>query len=121
MSGERSLRSKTRRAVRRSLAELSERTLRRRLPVLRCLPLRALPYRSIARARNPITKKLSPSTVQAFWTAARAREGFCRFPAFFVHGRPHRGSGRTGLKPGRPVPRPAEHLAALCSPRMQDP
>src|SRR5215210_3438049 len=37
-SVERFLRSKTRRAVRRSLAELSERPLRGGLPVLRCCP-----------------------------------------------------------------------------------
>ena len=35
------MRSETRRAVRRSLAELSERPLRGRLPVLRWCPLRA--------------------------------------------------------------------------------
>jgi hypothetical protein len=38
MSGERFLRGKTRRAVRRSLAELSERPLRARRPVLRWWP-----------------------------------------------------------------------------------
>ena len=81
----------TRRAVRRSLAELSERPLRGRLPVLRCLPLCALPYRSIARVRNPITATLSTSTIKLTSRAARAREGFCRFPAFFIHRRSYRG------------------------------
>jgi DNA-binding transcriptional ArsR family regulator len=48
LSVEKILRSKTRRAVRRSLAELSERPLRGGLPVLRCCPS----------ARFPIARQL---------------------------------------------------------------
>jgi hypothetical protein len=49
MSAERFLRSKTRRADRRSLAELSERPLRGGLPVLRCCPFARFRIRSVAK------------------------------------------------------------------------
>jgi hypothetical protein len=49
MSAERFLRSKTRRADRRSLAELSERPLRGRLPVLRWCPFARFRFRCVAK------------------------------------------------------------------------
>jgi hypothetical protein len=100
LSVEKILRSKTRRAVRRSLAELSERPLRGGLPVLRCLPLCALPYRSIARVGNPITVTLSASIVRASWRAGRARDGFCRFPTLSIQGVRTGALGRSAVRPG---------------------
>ena len=70
--------------------------LARRTAGATLLPLCALPYRSIARARNPITVTLSPSSVRASWTAARAREG-CSFLSCRSLGRSHRGSEPMGL------------------------
>src|SRR5215212_4215970 len=74
--------------------------LRGRLPVLRCLPLCALPYRSIARVGNPITVTLSASIVRASWMAGRARDGFCRFPTQSIQGVRTGALGRSAVRPG---------------------
>jgi hypothetical protein len=54
--------------------------LARRTAGATLLPLRALPHRSMMRTRNPITATPGLSIAQLLGTAARDREGFCRFP-----------------------------------------
>jgi hypothetical protein len=60
------------------------------------VPLRRASLSLDSESEEPDYHDVSPSNVQTFWTAAIAREGFCRFPTFFIHARSHRGSGRTG-------------------------
>jgi hypothetical protein len=70
--------------------------LARRTAGATLLPLRALPHRSMMRTRNPITATPGLSIAQLLGTAARDREGFCRFPTLFICGGSYRGSTRTG-------------------------
>jgi hypothetical protein len=78
------------------------------------LPLCALRYRMIPRARNSRYSVPDPYPDRRRW---RLEPGGLLPPSHRVadYRCPPRGSGRTGLKPGRPVPRPGQLRQESCS------